>query len=216
MKMSRLEKAVVNRRVREDQAAADLLRHLEAIQPAPRQLILDVGCGTGAALRSAVLRYGVHGVGVDVDPDQVSLARRATPAGAPVQYRIADATTLPLVDDAFDIVVCRYTLHHVRRWRHAIVELHRTLKPGGWMWLADLVTPRWGGGLADAMAVPRPATAREIATAASDLGLSARRLDVGVIRIDGVWQKAPRGSGPSRAASAGECAGLGAVRRPPQ
>lgn len=190
--MSRFEKMFVNARAHERRVAADVFRHLEAITPTPGQAILDVGCGTGLALRSAVTRFGLRGVGVDIDPDQVSLARRAALAGASAQFRIADATALPLGDEAFDIVVCRHTLHHITRWRQAVAELHRTLKPGGWMWVADLVTPRWASALADAISVPRPPSADEIAAVAAGFGLSVWRLDAGVVHTDGVWQKPRR------------------------
>lgn len=190
--MSRFEKVFVNARAHERRVAADVLRHLEAITPTPGQALLDVGCGTGVALRSAVTRFGLRGVGVDIDPDQVSLARRTTWADTSVQFRIADATALPFDDEAFDIVVCRHTLHHVTRWREAVTELHRTLKSGGWMWVADIVTPRWTSSIADAFSVPRPPTADEITTVAASLGLSVWRLDAGIVHTDGVWQKPRR------------------------
>lgn len=60
------------------------------------------------------------------------------------------------------------------------------------MWVADIVTPRWASSLADAISVPRPPSADEIATVAAGFRLSVWRLDAGIVHADSVWQKSRR------------------------
>lgn len=43
-----------------------------------------------------------------------------------------DVSTLPLRSGTFDCAVCIHVLEHVERDRHAIAEIYRVLKPGGW------------------------------------------------------------------------------------
>lgn len=42
----------------------------------PDDILYDLGCGDGRILVTAATRYGVHGVGFDIDPDRVEEAER--------------------------------------------------------------------------------------------------------------------------------------------
>lgn len=54
---------------------------------------------------------------------------------------VADITSLPFADGAFDAVICNHVLEHVAEDRTAMAELQRVLKPGGW---ASLQVPMRG------------------------------------------------------------------------
>ncbi|WP_435889727.1 class I SAM-dependent methyltransferase [Escherichia coli] len=47
-------------------------------------------------------------------------------------YRQGYAESLPFADNAFDIVISRYSAHHWHDVGAALREVNRILKPGGW------------------------------------------------------------------------------------
>jgi ubiquinone/menaquinone biosynthesis C-methylase UbiE len=71
--------------------------------------------------------------------------RRADELGRKVDLRVGDAHALDLSDDAFETVVCTFSLCAIPDERRAIAEMWRVLRPGGRLLLLDHVagTPRW-------------------------------------------------------------------------
>lgn len=82
-----------------------------------RELILDVGCGTGEL--SAVLTEETDGAVVGVDRDRELLGETA---GSAVH---ADATTLPFGDETADLVVCQALLINLPDPSRTITEFVR-------------------------------------------------------------------------------------------
>ena len=95
--------------------------------PPPGRLTMDVGCGEGRVDRDLTAR-GHRVVGIDASPTLVRLAREADPAG---DYRVGDASKLPLPDEAADLVVAFMSLQDVEDLDGAIGEAARVLQPGG-------------------------------------------------------------------------------------
>jgi ubiquinone/menaquinone biosynthesis C-methylase UbiE len=98
---------------------------MEMLAPLEARTILDVGTGTGrAALGLAAA--GAHVVGLDASAEMLRVARRrATDAGLPPVFGVADAQHLPLASGAVDAAVCLRLLMHVIDWRRAVAELCR-------------------------------------------------------------------------------------------
>jgi SAM-dependent methyltransferase len=77
--------------------------------------VLDVGTGNGEALER-LLRWGAlgggrwTGVGLDIHPDILAVARHRPESAVPLVR--ADALALPFASRAFDVVLCTLTLHH--------------------------------------------------------------------------------------------------------
>ena len=95
---------------------ARLLHEVAALKP---RRVLEVGCGAGAFLRSAVgLGAELHGI----DPDE-SLLTALRDEGFSVQRGLAERLDYP--DDSFDVVVFSFTAHHVADWRAAMREAMR-------------------------------------------------------------------------------------------
>jgi ubiquinone/menaquinone biosynthesis C-methylase UbiE len=75
----------------------------------PRR-ILDIGCGTGALLRSASRRWPSAALaGVDPAAEMLRAARQST---VPSELVRATAGALPFADATFDLVVSTVSFHH--------------------------------------------------------------------------------------------------------
>jgi SAM-dependent methyltransferase len=103
-----------------------ILRHLGAFleRTLPRLVrpglaVADVGCGE-QPLRGLLESLGARYTGIDVQQNF-----RGTVAV------VADITSVPLPDAAFDVVVCTEVLEHVPDTAGAFAELARLCRPGG-------------------------------------------------------------------------------------
>jgi SAM-dependent methyltransferase len=103
---------------------------------------LDVACGAAHAAEAAAPRVR-EVVGIDLTPRLLELgAQRLREAGiANVLLQEANAESLPFVDESFDLVFCRSSLHHFADPHRAVAEMVRTCRPGGRVVLADLIAP---------------------------------------------------------------------------
>jgi len=96
------------------------------------QRILDAGCGSGYLAR-ILARRGAQVDGVDLAPALLAAAQ-AEEARQPlgIRYRRSDLADLSIFGSGtFDAVVSNIVLADVRRYRRAIREIARVLKPGG-------------------------------------------------------------------------------------
>ena len=105
--------------------------------PQPGERVLDIACGTGLIARLAAERVGRTGnvTGLDLNPGMLSFAASITspdPAtSAPIIWREASATNMPLPDAAFDVVYCQLGLQFFPDRPAAMREMYRVLVPGG-------------------------------------------------------------------------------------
>jgi ubiquinone/menaquinone biosynthesis C-methylase UbiE len=96
--------------------------------------VLDVACGTGLISRLAAERVGADGsvTGIDIAPDMIEVAKSvAAPDGAKIDWRIADAATLPIPDASVDVVLCQMALMFLDHRAAAVAEIHRVLEKSG-------------------------------------------------------------------------------------
>ena len=143
MRMTGIEKRFVNEIEHSRSVAENAVRRLRRVPVHPSWSYLDVGCGNGAAALLVAETFGLRVVGVDVDPQQIALARAAAGDRAAVLFMAADATCLPFEDGRFDVVATSKTTHHVPRWSSALAEMRRVLKPHGYLVYEDLTVPSW-------------------------------------------------------------------------
>jgi malonyl-CoA O-methyltransferase len=95
--------------------------------PRPPRRVLDLGTGTGKAARVVAQRFSdAEVIGVDLSPGMVGEARKRLPEelASRVRYEVADATSLPFGDGAFDLVVLMNMIPFFG-------ELARVTAPGG-------------------------------------------------------------------------------------
>jgi ubiquinone/menaquinone biosynthesis C-methylase UbiE len=115
-----------------------LLRMLatEGAGPIGGRRVLDLGAGFGA-LALYFAHLGAEVVTVDPNDERMrvgqELARRH---GLALSAVVASAQSLPLADESFDFVIANNSLCYIvdrAPRRAALTELHRVLRPGGWL-----------------------------------------------------------------------------------
>ena len=88
---------------------------------------IDIGCGTGLLTRHLPGRA----VGIDLNPRNLQKARQYAPAA---RFVLCDAEgSTPIRDQSFDVAVCTEMLEHLLHPRRALAEIHRLLRPEGWL-----------------------------------------------------------------------------------
>lgn len=142
MKMGSLERQFVNSPSHSRQVSGHAEKLLNKISFQAGQTYLDVGCGNGAAPIHIARKYQLKVIGVDVDPEQVRMALATSQGMDNVQFHTVDGTQLPFDDGTFDIVSTNKVMHHVSNWPLALAEMHRVLKPNGYLIYNDLVFPK--------------------------------------------------------------------------
>lgn len=103
----------------------------------PGDSALDVGCGPGWFWAAAAndLPQNLHLTLSDLSPGMV---REAVDRCRPLPFasvigRQAEAAALPFEDGTFDAVIAMHMLYHLRDPAKGIAEMHRVLKPGGFL-----------------------------------------------------------------------------------
>lgn len=141
MKMAAFEKRFVNLAAHSRHVAEVTVKRLSRVPIQAGWNYLDVGCGNGLATLHVAATLGLRGVGVDVDPAQIELAKRAAGNRTDVSFVIGSATELPFPTAGFDIVSTNKTMHHVPEWWLALEEITRVVASGGYLVFADLNAP---------------------------------------------------------------------------
>jgi ubiquinone/menaquinone biosynthesis C-methylase UbiE len=95
----------------------------------PQDIVVDIGCGPGAAARYAA-RRGASVTGIDPAPVMLRVARALT-RSAKVRYLAGSAEALPLPEDFATVVWSIATVHHWRDIDDGLREVRRVLRPGG-------------------------------------------------------------------------------------
>ena len=110
---------------------ADNLIAIAGLQPGER--VLDVACGTGVVTRLAAQRVGAAGsvTGLDINPGMLAVAASETPSDMSIDWREANAESMPFPDSAFDVVLCQMGLQFVTSKLTALREMRRVLERGG-------------------------------------------------------------------------------------
>ena len=104
----------------------------------PTWTVADLGCGTGDAtehLAPHVRRV----IAVDREPAMLEAARRRVAGFDNVEFRQGSLESLPIDDAALDAALVLLVLHHLEDPDAAILEIARTLRPGGVLLVVDMV-----------------------------------------------------------------------------
>jgi len=109
--------------------------------------VLDVGTGTAQIPIELCRREEFTGqvVGVDLAEAMLKLARRnitTAGLGERVQVERVDGKSLPYDDGVFDVVMSNSIVHHIPEPAVVLAEIIRVLRPGGLMFVRDLLRPK--------------------------------------------------------------------------
>lgn len=105
--------------------------------PEGSQRVLDVGCGN-AIFTQWLRAKAVQVCGFDHNLGQVAYGHRRYPD---LLLFVGAGEAVPLRDESFDGVICSEVLEHVDNDQSTLDEIHRLLRPGGWL---ILTTPHAG------------------------------------------------------------------------
>ena len=112
----------------------------------PGEKVVDCGSGSGADSLIAARLVGPAGrvIGVDMTPEMLGKARRnAAEAGLTnVEFRDGHLESLPVPDAWADVVISNGVLNLVPDKEAALTEMHRVLKPGGRLQVADIAVQK--------------------------------------------------------------------------
>lgn len=128
----------------------DALNDPSTLNPGPWTL-LDVGTGTALIpIELASRSLGFRITAIDLAAEMLVLARRnVSHAGFDdvISLERVDAKQLPYKDGTFDTVISNSIVHHIPEPRRVFAEMLRVLKPGGVLFVRDLLRPQTAGEL---------------------------------------------------------------------
>ncbi len=126
--------------------AMELIVQAAAASTPQAQRVLDVGCGAGNyTLKLLQLLPHVDVTLNDLSQPMLDRAQeRVAAVGVEsIQVIQGDVRELELGESQFDIIVAAAVLHHLRgdeEWHAVFRKFHAALRPGGSLWISDLVT----------------------------------------------------------------------------
>jgi tRNA (cmo5U34)-methyltransferase len=123
----------------------DLVAQASTLHLRPGSRILDLGCGAGNfTLRVLQEVSPLECDLVDLSTPMLERARQRVGAGgaSKVTTHASDLRALDFPDGSFDAILAAAVLHHLRGdedWEDVYAKLHRWLKPGGRLYVSDLM-----------------------------------------------------------------------------
>jgi len=154
--MGRLRAALLDDGVDPDHATIEALapydhfhgRGLEATEEladlltvAPEDHILDIGSGIGGPARYIARRFGARITGIDLTAEFCEVARQLTQMLGledRLDFKQGDATAMPFADASFDGAYSMNVSMNIADKAGFYAEIHRVLRPGGWLVLSEL------------------------------------------------------------------------------
>lgn len=125
--------------------AMSLVAEAAAVTTPHARHVVDVGCGAGNYTLKLLERLpGLDATLVDLSlPMLERAAERVGQATTGVVETIQqDIRQIPLPEESVDIILAAAVLHHLRtdeEWRAVFSAFHRALRPGGSLWIFDMV-----------------------------------------------------------------------------
>ena len=107
-----------------------------------KDYFLDIGCGTGWAVRHAsrIIKENGKAFGIDLSPKMIEIAKANSPNNQNVSFSQANAENLPFKDNFFEFIICTNSFHHYLDPLKVLDEIFRVLKKEGEIYILDVTT----------------------------------------------------------------------------
>lgn len=118
-----------------------LQKLVDAVGPAADASVLEIATGPGhVALAFAKVCGKVVGVDLTEAPLKIAERMRAERGLANVSFKLGDVEArLPFKDGEFDVVVCRFAVHHFENPKRVLTEMSRLCREDGTVAIEDLI-----------------------------------------------------------------------------
>ncbi len=130
-------------------SGADITRRrqasFDALQPAPGDVIADIGCGNGLLTAELARAVGPDGgvLGIDISEDMMTAAKARCSDFPQVTFLNGSAESLPLDDASVDKAVSVQVFEYLSNITTAVAEAARVLRPGGRLVIGDIHFDSW-------------------------------------------------------------------------
>jgi len=117
-------------------------RYVEGFGLTGNEWVLDYGSGSGRITRHIAGRLalgGGHLTCVDISTVWMDVVKKRLKRYANVDFKLGDIASLDIPDDAYDVVVVHFVLHHVDARQEYVNILSRKLKKSGRLFIRDPV-----------------------------------------------------------------------------
>ncbi len=113
---------------------------VQAINPSENSLVLDVATGPGFVAEAFALHSRMV-IGVDVTRAPLEIARRQLQEKniSNLHFQNADVNHLPFADAQFNVVVCRFAIHHFDNPARILSEIVRVCRINGTVGIEDII-----------------------------------------------------------------------------
>ncbi len=112
---------------------------VDAVDPKPGELVLDLAAGTGTSSQPFADR-GAQVVPCDFSLGMLKVGKAAKPH---LPFTAGDGTQLPFADDTFDAVTISFGLRNIVDPDAGLREMLRVTKPGGRLVVCEFSHPTW-------------------------------------------------------------------------
>jgi ubiquinone/menaquinone biosynthesis C-methylase UbiE len=119
--------------------AERISRLINAINPSPDSRALEIATGPGHVAMALAARCR-EVVGIDLTPAPLAIANRLSRERGVtnVRFQLGEADRLAFADGEFDLVVCRFAVHHFENPPAIVGEMVRVCRPGGIVAIEDV------------------------------------------------------------------------------
>ena len=172
----------------------------ELMQAAASDHILDIGSGIGGPARYVASRFGCRVTGIDLTPEFCAVASHLTRLlglDARVTFEVGDALAMPFPAASFAGAYSMNVSMNIADKLAFYREIHRVLKPGGWLVLSEIAKGA-GGDLDYPTPWAKSARTSFLATP-EETRAGLREAGIDIVRLESVLERTLASYARSRA-----------------